>query len=252
MLFEIYTQRVYEETCCDPEHGIKSERVPHVEITESDYKVRELYSCALDMLHRIIDKCRLHHLLEIDMIPEDNTPSITIPAPSKTYKYTFKFATAVGVSEVPIIINGKIELDESGNLVEFSKTNYSEKSEITPGTMYQGLDPRIQTVPLNDLTGTGYPVDHPFTVRSQDGEESVVNRQTNDCEKEESTVVPPVELSGNSFEIDGTAIEVLNPRKKIGKVDDNTFVIDAAKQAKQDEFLKRVNIKISKSRAKNK
>lgn len=272
MLFEIFDERNFEETICDPEHGIESRHVPKTTISDTINTVRNQYIVVRDFLIHALNKLPDynilhggHYMLMIDM-RRDTIPADSLNVIVSKVK-TFDFRLAIGETEV----TGYVKIDGAENVIEYHRsTNESDLICARDATL---LTPKF----VDDPTSTGgsriewkqddscrhetkvsngaSPIDEgyvnfgneknnvpPFAVSGQQGETDT--NQSADREDQS-----PIELSKNSFDVKEGVIEVKDPELEIGTVDDRSFNVDADKQAMQDAFYRTLNKKIRKARS---
>lgn len=255
MLIEIFSDKVYEETTCDPKHGIKSKRAPSTQISErgpiGDYylKARDFLVAALDTPYFAISTGGSYMLeIECDDPEFKSNTSITPPAYISEHKFSFKFNSLRDTmdNDKASTIHGEVIIDKLFNVISFKRdrvpayaTNnatctYTQKV-VTDSTSTSGK--RTEWVKIEEESN------HPFDSGCQQEEPCDDTKGAGSDATGESE---SIELSKNSFSVKGSEITVKDPELKIGTVDGRSFSIDAEKQKMQDEFLANMSRKISK------
>lgn len=254
MLIEIFSNKVYEETPCDPEHGIKSRRVPSTHISEKgnviDYylKARDFLIMALDNNYTCI-KSGGGYMLEIEKQKVTNgiTSSLTPSSYIDEYEFSFKFNSLRDTidEDKSYTVHGSLIVDMNFNVIEFKRDRV--KAIISPETTV------VTTRMVTDSTSTsGRRIEYvdsqgeatrPFDSGCQQKEPC---EDTKGADSDTTKESESIELSENSFSVKGTAINITDPKLEIGTVEGNSFSIDEEKQRKQDEFLANMSRKISK------
>lgn len=253
MLIEMFNDRVYEETIQDPEHGIKSRRVPYTVISErGDIELHCLYNAALNFLKHALDNDYYaisnggSYMIEIEHKSSCTAASIQSgPRKIAEHNFTFKFSSLRDTmdDDKNITIHGDLTVDKLGNVVEFKRdriNEYINPSTYPTATKTYVADPSSTSgMKLVTVEGECDPFDS--SCQQKEPCEDIKGVGSDITEESES-----IELSKNSFSAHGTTINVSNPELEIGTVVGDQFNIDVEKQKRQDEFLKNMSRKISK------
>ena len=251
MLIEIFSDRVFENTAEDPEHGIRSQRAPSTHISEKG-PIIDYYLKARDFLIMLLDNqynCIRNdgsYMLEIEKTNQvtENT-FICGSRFINEYEFSFKFNSLRDTmdEDKAYTIHGSIIIDANFNIIDFERDRVKQVDSSNVTTV---MTPRLVT----DSTSTSgrrfeyiEENNHPFDSGCQQKEPC---KDTKGADSNITNGSESIELSENSFSVKGTSINITDPKLKIGTIDGNSFSIDEEKQRKQDEFLANMSRKISK------
>lgn len=263
MLIEIFSDTVYDQTPCDPEHGIVSKRVPKIIISErGNTMLNDMYLKARDFLTVALDnpyyslKSGGAYMMEIEpvLLENDDTTccisaKTTKELPERKFLFKFNSLRDTMDSDKNITIHGSIIIDEQLNVVSYVRDRVSKPivpnnttlttRMVTDSTSTSGRRLEVQEI---NVQGDNC---RPFVEGCQQDEPSDSSEDAGSVTTNEDSG-NPVELSKNSFSVRRGVIKVSDPEMEIGTVDGLSFAIDAEKQRRQDEFLKNMSRKISK------
>lgn len=265
MLIEIFTDRIYEETVCDPKNGIRSRRVPSITISEGgDTMLRDKYLKASKFLISALDNDYYgisrggYYMLEVEKKCFNDSTTISAgnmkrDIPETAFSFKFNFLRDTIDADKNITIHGKIIIDDRLNVVFFNRdrleeaidpvsTIYTTKIENNPTST--GDTRRVWDEHSSDcaLEGTS---SNPFDYGCQQEVPTDKDSEGAGSDTTENSEAS-VELSKNSFTVKKRVINVTIPDMKVGSVEGSSFSVDLEKQRRQDEFIKNLSRKISK------
>ena len=206
MLFEIFSNDVYDMTPCDEE--IKSKKVPKTIIREKDNDIRNKYEIARNIVLYALDRefNTLHNAYYgLCMKHEKRLYSVQPERYSNEFEYKIDI---YGVPDEWETIEGTVLLNSKGNMIGFSRRSREEDN----------IDDCCSENPEYDYSNEECD-NHPVSLElSPDS----FNVEDND-----------------------TSIEISCPEMEIGKIEKETLTIDQKRQHAQDMFIRKISRKIS-------